>query len=497
MDPGKGATMSLLTPAEWADKIFTGAWTTPAEGGRIGVLEAATDRQLGAVGRAGAADAAAAADRAAQAQKGWAATPFPERAGVLLRAATTMREHAEELIEWTMREAGSTRPKAALEVDVSVAECMEAAALPGAPQGELLPSLQQRLSMTRQVPVGVVGVISPFNFPQILSMRSIAPAIALGNAVLLKPDPRTSVCGGVALARIFEEAGLPPGVLQMLPGYAETGAAIIKHPRVRVVSFTGSTAAGRKVGALASEHLTRAHLELGGNSALIVRADADVEAAASCGAWGNFLHQGQICMAVGRHLVHESLYEHYVDLLAKKAEQLPVGDPMDPPGNEVALGPIIDDSQLRHVAGLVERSSAAGARVVAGGTHTGRFFKPTVLADCGPGVPAWDEEVFGPVAAVRSFRTDDEAVERATETEYALSLGILTADTAAGMELAQRIPSGMVHINDQTVNDEPNAPFGGLAASGFGRVGGARANIDAFTETQWLTLRGQTAQYPF
>lgn len=489
--------MSLLTSADWADKIFTGDWEAPEGGRSIDVVEAATGDKLGSVGMAEAADVAAAADRAARAQRDWAAMPFPERAGVLMRAGAAMREHAEEIIEWTMRESGSTRPKAALEVDVSFAECMEAAALPGAPNGELLPSLQPRLSMTQQVPVGVVSVISPFNFPQILSMRSIAPALALGNAVLLKPDPRTSVCGGVVIARIFEEAGLPAGLLQVLPGDAETGAEMIRNPKVRIVSFTGSTAAGRKVGALAAEHLTRAHLELGGNSAMIVRHDADVEAAASCGAWGNFLHQGQICMAVGRHLVHESLYEQYVELLAKKAEHLPVGDPMGPDGAHVALGPIIDDRQLSNVVDLVERSVAAGARVVTGATHTGRFYTPTVLADCGPGIPVWDEEIFGPVAAVRSFSTDDEAVDLAAASGYGLSLGILTADTARGMELADRIPTGMVHINDQTVNDEPNAPFGGVAASGYGRVGGPRANIDAFTETRWLTLRGQTAQYPF
>ncbi|MGR3933638.1 aldehyde dehydrogenase family protein [Streptomyces sp. BRA346] len=486
--------MSLLSTADWADRIFTGGWDLPARPGTIDITEPATGQHLGSVGRATEADVAPAARTAAAAGRAWAAAPFPERAAALRRAADAFRSHADEIADWIVREAGSSRAKAALEVAVAAAECEEAAALPAAPTGELLPSTQPRLSMARRIPVGVVGVISPFNFPLILSIRSIAPALALGNAVLLKPDPRTPVSGGVVLARVFEEAGLPAGLLHCLPGGADVGAAIVRDPAVRVVSFTGSTAAGRAVGALASEQLTRAHLELGGNSALIVLDDADMEAAASCGAWGNFLHQGQICMAVGRHLVHESRYEEYLGLLAKKAEQLTVGDPFREP---VALGPLIDDRQLGHVVDVVERSVAAGARVVTGGTHRGRFYRPTVLADCGPSVPAWDEEVFGPVACVRPYRDDDEAAALAADSPYGLSLGILTADTARGLALAERIPSGMVHINDQTVNDDPNAPFGGLAASGFGRVGGARANLDAFTETQWLTLRGDTARYPF
>ncbi|MFV2177747.1 aldehyde dehydrogenase family protein [Actinomadura sp. LOL_016] len=280
----------------------------------------------------------------------------------------------------------------------------------------------------------------------------------------------------------------------MLPGEADAGAALVEHPLVPVISFTGSTRAGRAIGARTGELLKRAHLELGGNSALIVCADADVEAAASCGAFGSFLHAGQICMATGRHLVHRSLYDRYVELLAAKAERLPVGDPN---AGDVVLGPIIDDGQLGKVRDLVERSVAAGARLVAGGTADGPFFRPTVLADCHAGIPAYAEEVFGPVACVRPFDTPDEAAALAAETEYGLSLGILTADPVAGRALADRIPSGIVHINDQTVNDDPAAPFGGVGASGVGRVGGTRTNVEAFTETQWVTVRAESAKYPF
>ena len=485
--------MALLDAAAWSGRIFTGEWVT-GSGGNQDVIEPATGDTLGSVGLATPEDVAAAGERAAVAQRAWAATPYHERAAILTRAAGLLAQNQDEIRDWIVRESGSTKAKGELEVNVGIGELTEAAALAGAPFGELLRTGQPRISLDRRVPVGVVSVISPFNFPLILSIRSIAPALALGNAVLLKPDPRTAVCGGVVFARIFEEAGLPPGVLQLLPGGVEVGTALIDHPAVRVVSFTGSTPAGRAIGARAAASLTRTHLELGGNSALVVFDDVDLGAAASCGAFGNFLHSGQICMAVGRHLVHESIYEDYVDLLAKKAASLPVGNGFT---EDVALGPIIDQKQLDHVIDLVDRSVAAGARLVTGGTHEGPFYRPTVLADCHDGIPAYANEVFGPVACVRPFASTDEAIKLAADSEFGLSLGILTDDLAKAMAVADAVPAGHVHINDQTVNDDPNAPFGGMRASGSSRVGGQRANIESFTETQWVTIRSTAAQYPF
>src|SRR6185437_16054322 len=326
------------------------------------------------------------------------------------------------------------------------------------------------------------------------AIRSVAPALALGNAVVLKPDPRTAVCGGVVLARVFEEAGLPEGLLHVLPGGPDAGEALITDPLVRVVSFTGSTAAGRQVGALAGQHLKRVHLELGGNSALIVLDDADVPAAASAGAWGSFLHRGQICMTTGRHLVHEAVYDDYVAALAEKAGHLPVGDPAS---GQVALGPVIDERQRDKIHGLVTGSVDAGARLAAGGTYQGLFYQPTVLAEVAPAMPAYASEVFGPVAPVLRFATADEAAKLAADTEYGLSLGILTADAMRGLDLARRIPTGIVHVNDQTVDDAPNTPFGGVFASGTGARFGGTANLDAFTDTRWVTMRGDIAPYPF
>jgi benzaldehyde dehydrogenase (NAD) len=337
-------------------------------------------------------------------------------------------------------------------------------------------------------------VIAPFNFPQILAIRSVAPALALGNAVVLKPDPRTAVCGGVVLARVFEEAGLPEGLLHVLPGGPAAGEALITEPLVRIVSFTGSTAAGRRVGELAARHLKRVHLELGGNSALIILDDADLDRAASAGAFGSFLHQGQICMTTGRHLVHEAVYDDYVAALAGKAAHLPVGDPAT---GQVALGPVIDERQRDKIHALVTGSTDAGARLAAGGTYERLFYQPTVLADVTPDTPAYASEVFGPVAPVLKFATPDEAAALAARSEYGLSLGILTRDVMRGLDLARRIPTGIVHINEQTVDDEPNVPFGGVLASGTGARFGGTANLDAFTETRWVTIRGDIAPYPF
>ncbi|GAA4531989.1 aldehyde dehydrogenase family protein [Amycolatopsis samaneae] len=485
--------MSLLDNEIWSEKLYIDGWTA-GSGGTYPVTERATGKQLAAVGNATPEDVARAAARAAEAQKDWAARKPAERAAVLRRAGELWERHAEEVQDWLVREAGSVRAKAALETEMAAGICFEASALPTHPRGEVLSTAEPRWSFARRLPVGVVSVIAPFNFPLILSIRSVAPALALGNAVLLKPDLRTAVCGGVSLVRVFEEAGLPPGLLQLLPGDAAVGAAVVDAPEVSVVSFTGSTAAGRKVGEAAARALKRVHLELGGNNALVVLPGADVAAAASAGAFGSFLHQGQICMTTGRHLVHESLVDEYVAALAEKARALPVGDPAT---GEVALGPIIDDRQLAHIDRVVTDAVAAGATVEAGGKADGPYYPPTVLSGLDAENPAWREEIFGPVAPVIAYRDLDEAARVVNDSEYGLSVGIL-GDVGTAMKLADLVHSGKVHINEQTVGDEPTAPFGGWKDSGNGsRFGGAQANIEAFTETQWLTVRSDIAGYPF
>lgn len=484
--------MTLLDSAVWSKKIYTGGWEDA--GDERAVVEPATGRQLGTVGIASVDDVLRAATQAAAAQKEWALTPPERRAAILRRAGELWSLHAAEIQEWLVREAGSVPAKAGLEIHMAEGICFEAAALPSHPHGEVLTSNDARWSFARRRPCGVVTVIAPFNFPLILSIRSVAPALALSNAVLLKPDPRTVVSGGVSLVRIFEEAGLPPGLLQLLPGDASVGQAVVEAPEVSVISFTGSTPVGRKIGEAASRLLKRAHLELGGNNALVVLPGADPMRAASAGAFGSYLHQGQICMTAGRHIVHESLVESYVEALAAKADALTVGDPTQ---EDVVLGPIIDAGQRERIDRIVSDTVSAGAHLVAGGRIEGAGYRPTVLTGVTTDMPAWREEIFGPVAPVTSFSTLDEAAELVNESEYGLSVGIL-GDVGQAMELADRLDSGKIHINEQTVSDEPNVPFGGVKNSGNGsRFGGASANIEAFTETQWVTMRPDIAPYPF
>ncbi|WP_062305536.1 aldehyde dehydrogenase family protein [Demequina subtropica] len=484
--------MGFFAQHDWEGRTYLGGWIEL--GATADAVSPSTGESLASFAVASPADVETATDLAVSAQRTWASTSPEERSAVLRRAAAILEDQRGVLERWLQDEAGSAPGKAAFEVGLVASELHLASATAMVPYGQVLRSGRPRLSLSRRVPVGVVGVISPFNFPAILAMRSIAPALALGNAVVLKPDPRTTIAGGLLLAAVLEEAGLPVGVLNVVPGGTEVGAALVDEPRVPVISFTGSTPAGRAIAERGGRLLKRVHLELGGNNALVVLEDADVEAAASAGAWGSFLHQGQICMTTGRHLVHESLYDRYVALLSEKAARIPAG----PPASGAPLGPIIDAGQRDKVHSVVTRSVDAGARLTAGGTYEALFYAPSVLADVAPGHAAFEEEIFGPVASITPFSTTDQLVQLVNSSPYGLSIGILTGDAYAAFELAERLSSGIVHINDQTVDDEAQAPFGGVGASGTGvRFGGHEANIEAFTETQWVTMQARIAEYPF
>jgi benzaldehyde dehydrogenase (NAD) len=485
---------SLLDRVDWAGKIYSNGWTE-GRGGVAEALEPATGQVLARVGTADAADVASAAAAAATAQPEWAFTVGPARAAVLRRAAEILAANRAEFETWLVREGGCVQGKAAFEIDLVLGELWEAAALPTQPWGHLLPPSEPgRESFARRVPLGVVGVISPWNFPLILSLRAVAPALALGNAVVLKPDLQTAVSGGVLVAQLFEAAGLPAGLLHVLPGDAEPGAALVADPNVAMISFTGSTAVGREVGAAAGRSLKRVSLELGGNNALIVLDDADLEVASSAGAWSSFLHQGQVCMTAGRHIVMESVADEYLERLAKRASNLPVGDPHT---GQVALGPLINSRQIANVQRIVDASVRAGADVRAGGNSEGLFYQPTVLADVTPDMPAFREEIFGPVAPVTVVRTEAEAVAVANDTEYGLVAAIQTASAPRGLRLAEKLRTGIVHVNDQTLNNDAFAPFGGVGASGNGSRFGSQSSWDEFTAWQWVTSREHAHGFPF
>jgi benzaldehyde dehydrogenase (NAD) len=488
-------TTAVTIAAEnaWKGKIFTGRWQM-AKGGTREVIEPATGKVLTEVGFADAEDVAEAARAAAAAQTEWANTPAEQRAAVLRRAAQLLEAHADQLRPWIVRETGSIPPKADFELHMVTGILLEAAAIATQPPGMMLPSGPKRMSFARRVPHGVVGVISPFNAPLILSSRAVAPALALGNAVVLKPDPSTPVTGGFMLARLFEAAGLPAGVLHVLPGDAAVGEAMIADPNIAMISFTGSTAAGKRVGELASRHLKRVTLELGGKNATIVLDDADLDVAASSAAWGAYLHQGQICMATGTVLAQRSIARDLTERLVAKAKHLPVGDPSAGP---CALGPIINQRQIERIDGIVKDALAKGAVLRAGGTYDRLFYSPTVLENVTPDMRVYSEEVFGPVLSVLTFDTDEEAIAMSNASEYGLSTGVITQSIERAMQFTAQLKTGIVHVNDQTVADEPWVPFGGRGASGNGGRHGGVANWEEFTQWQWVTIQDKATPYPF
>jgi benzaldehyde dehydrogenase (NAD) len=484
-----------LAPEDvWSGKIYSSGWQQPGQG-TLDVTEKATGASLGKVGVASAADVAAAASTARQAQTEWAQVPGPLRGDVIRKFSQLVLEHADEIAEQIVRETGSIGPKGQWEVLMTARESLEAANIGSEPVGIMAASAEVgRRSYAKRVPIGVVAIITPWNSPFLLGTRAVAPALVAGNAVLLKPDPQTPVCGGVMFARLLEEAGLPAGLFHVLPGGIPTGESVVGEPLVDMVSFTGSTRAGRLIGAAAGAMLKRVSLELGGNNPYIVLPGVDIEAAASAGAWGSFFHQGQICLTAGRHLVHESIAEEYTDALVKHASNLVVGDPYT---DQVHLGPIVNERQAENVDRIVAETVEQGATVLVGGVREGLFYKPTVMTGIKPGMPAFDEEIFGPVAPITTFRTDDEAIALANQTSYGLVAAVVGPDLAQAQRIADRLHTGIVHINDQSVLHEVYGPIGGVGVSGNGFNHSTLTNADQFTEWKWITVRDEIAEYPF
>lgn len=482
----------FLDPALWHERLYSSGWCAASQAADL--IEPATGAVLARTGRAVAADVPGAARAAAAAQSGWAATPPRERAAVFLRAAQLLQQHFDEFALFVTRESGAILPKGQHEVREAIAFCQIAAGMPMQAQGQVLPSTPGRMSIARRVPFGVVGVISPFNFPLVLTLRVVAPALAAGNAVVIKPDPRTPVGGGYLIAQVFEAAGLPAGLLHVLPGGADVGEALVTDPVVAMVSFTGSVGVGRRIGELAGRHLKKVSLELGGSNALIVLDDADIDLAASNIAWGAWLHQGQICMASNRVLVHEAIAMAIAERLVAKARHLPVGDGAS---GQVALGPLIDERQRDRVHAAVQASVEAGAQLLAGGRYEGLFYQPTVLAGVKPGMPTYDHETFGPVVNLASFKTDAEAVALANDSLGGLAAGVISRSVGRALAVGNQLRAGMVHINDQTVNDDAVNPFGGPGIAGNGNSHGGPGDWEQFSTWQWLTVKDAPPAFPF
>ena len=444
------------------------------------------------------ADAARAVDSADAAFPEWAAAPPAARQAIFLRAADILESRRDEIVDLLARETGCTFGFGMFQMMFTPGLLRQAAGMAYAPTGEVIPSdIPGTMAMGLRQPVGVVGAIAPWNAALILSLRSITAPLALGNTVVLKPSEWSPISGGLLWGEIFAEAGLPAGVLDIVthaPGEAgPIGDELVENPVVRRLNFTGSTQTGRRLAEAAGRNLKRIVLELGGSNPLIVLGDADLDYAVDAAAFASFLHQGQICMSARRIIVEDSIAEAFTARLVAKAASLKVGDPKEP---DTIIGPLINQQALSTVGARVQDAVDRGAKLLTGGEAEGPCYRPTLVADVPADAPFSCEETFGPVASIETVASAEEAVERANATGYGLSAGIITGDADRGMTLARRIESGIVHVNDQTVGDEPQMPFGGVKDSGWGRFGG-RAAMEEFTELRWVTVQSGTRHFPF
>ena len=434
---------------------------------------------------------------AAKAQVRWAAAAPAARALVFRRAAEVMEARRGEIVDWLIKESGSTRLKANLEWEVTHTVMLWASSVPHAVESRIIPSdIPGKENQVRRKPVGVVGAISPWNWPLHLSNRTIAPALAVGNAVVVKPASDTPVTGGLLLAKIFEEAGLPAGLLSVVVGAgSEIGDAFVSHPVPRVISFTGSTPVGRNIAELAAKApiLKRVDLELGGNAPFVVLADADLDQAVEAAVFGKFLHQGQICIAINRIILEDAVYHTFVDRFAERVSRLKIGDPSD---SDTMVGPIINNAQLRKLMERIRRAREDGAKQVLGGEADGLVLPPHVFVNVSNRTELAAEEIFGPVAPILRVGSAEEALTVANETSFGLSGAVFTRDVHRGVHFAERMQVGMAHVNDQPVIDLPTCPFGGEKNSGIGRFNGPWA-IEAFTTDQWLTVQHAPRGFPW
>lgn len=471
---------------EW--RPGTGSWDiidfNPYDGEKLASITIATVDEVDDAYRA-----------AARAQKEWAATnPYARRA-VFEKALRLIEEREQEITEVIIAELGGTYLKAGFELHLAKEFLREAIHLALRPEGRIIPSpVDGKENRVYRVPVGVVGVISPFNFPFLLSIKSVAPALALGNGVVLKPHQNTPITGGSLIAKIFEDAGLPKGLLNVvITDIAEIGDAFLEHPVPKVISFTGSDKVGRHVATVCASHFKRSVLELGGNSAIVVLDDADIDYAVDAAVFSRYVHQGQVCMAANRVLVDRSIADEFTEKFVAKVKSLKVGDPRDP---QTVIGPVINSSQADAVSGVVEQALAEGATALVRGETNENLVSPSVLT----GVPADSallrQEVFGPVAFLVPVDGEEEAVRIVNDTPYGLSGAVHTGDIERGVNFAKQIDTGMFHVNDGTVHDEPIVPFGGEKSSGIGRLNGDTM-LDSFTTLKWISVQHGRSGFPF
>lgn len=481
--------------AEWNQLFIRGEWKEGKSSNKYVNQNPYSKEVLAEIRLANKQDMDDAYASARDAQRAWAKVSATEKTAVIERAIDILEGKREELVPLMVREQGCTVLKANVEIGIATGFMREAATYPGRIHDEELSSITAgKENHLYCLPVGVVGVIAPWNFPLHLAMRSVVAAIATGNAVVLKPDLQTYISGGCVIAKVFEEAGLPSGVLNLVVSdLAEVGDYFIEHPIPRMISFTGSTAAGRHIASVTGKHLKKTALELGGNNAFIVLEDADLDQAVAAAMFGKFMHQGQICMAVNRFVVDRKVYGAFVERLTDKASQLAVGNPEDP---NTVIGPLINRNQVDKILRVIGESVALGARIVLAGSVEDNLMAPTIVVDVKNDMPIAQSELFGPVAAIIPVDSEEEAIQVANASDYGLSGAVFSGSLERGEAVAQQIHTGMIHVNDQSVNDEPHIAFGGEKGSGLGRFNG-KWSIEEFTTIKWISVQREPRHYPF
>ncbi|WP_134704243.1 aldehyde dehydrogenase family protein [Ammoniphilus sp. YIM 78166] len=476
--------------------FINGEWTEGLSDRTYDILNPYDNSIITSVRLASAKQLEGAFDIANRAQKEWAKSSVEERREVLHKAAEYLKENRQEIVGIIVKETGGTVLKANVELHLTLEfleesskyadEIYKVREVPGHVEG--------KLNHIHRLPLGVVSSISPFNFPMNLSMRTIAPAIALGNSVVHKPDIQVALSGGSIIAKAFEHAGLPNGVLNViLTDIPEIGDGMLTNPHAQLISFTGSSAVGRHIGGIAGQNLKRVALELGGNSPFVVLSDADVDQAVKAAVFGKFIHQGQICMIINRIIVHQDKHDEFVQKFVERAKSLPYGDPSNP---ATVIGPLVNETQMQKALQYIEDAKREGATVAFEGQRVGNVLTPYVFTDVDNSSKLAQTELFAPIATIIRAQTDEEAIAIANDTAYGLSSAIFTSDLEKGEALALQVDSGMTHINDQTVNDAPFIPFGGNKASGLGRFGNPWV-VEEFTVTKWVSVQTKNRQYPF
>lgn len=430
---------------------------------------------------------------AKEVQKDWEQTNAFERNEIMQKAADILENRKEEIINILVEDSGSTLMKANMEVDLTISIIRLAETMPFKMETIVNESMipGKKNNMIRK-PKGVVGVIGPFNFPLYLAMRSIAPALATGNAVVLKAPSSTPIAGGAFIAKLFEEAGLPAGVFQYtVPKSSEIGDGFYAHEIPELISFTGSTAVGKEIGKAAGENVSEVILELGGNNPMVVLDDADMENAVRGGVYGSYFHSGQICMAVNRIIIDESIFDEFTAKFVEASKNVKAGNPKE---EDTVIGPLIESGEADRIEEAVQKAKDEGAEVLLEGERNGSVITPYVIKGDNDTHTA-KEEMFGPVITLIPAKDEEEALRLANDVDEGLTSSVYSKDLQRAYQAADQIEAGMTHINDQSVNDEPYIAFGGEKESGIGRFGRDHS-LDAFTTWKWVSIQEEPRKFP-